>query len=55
MILPCDTCKFKTVREEGHRIFIGCVDKEKKKENFEYDSYWYHHTCKAYEKEESEE
>lgn len=52
MILPCETCKHKTVRGEGYRQFIGCDDQERKDKNFHEDTYLYRHTCDAYEKEE---
>ena len=48
MELPCETCKFKTVRTQGHRVFIGCQDPEKKKANFHKDMLKYHHTCDAW-------
>jgi hypothetical protein len=51
MELPCITCKFKTVRKEGHRAFFRCIDKEKEKKNFHEDTFWYQHTCDAYEPE----
>ena len=51
MILPCETCKFRTERTEGHRMFVGCKDSEKKKNNFHEDTWTYQHSCKAYEKE----
>ena len=54
MILPCLTCKYKTVSEQGFRQFIGCNDKEKKDKNFHYDDFWYHHKCDAYEKEDND-
>jgi len=50
--LPCETCKFKKIRHEGHRIFIGCSDPEKKKNNFQEDTWAYQHSCTAYEQEE---
>jgi hypothetical protein len=52
MILPCTDCKFKTEREEGHRTFVGCSDKEKKK-GFIEDDWTYRHSCTNYEKEVS--
>lgn len=51
MILPCTDCKFRTVREEGHRTFIGCSDEEKKK-GFIEDDWTYRHSCRNYEKEQ---
>ena len=54
MILPCTTCKYKKEVTQGHRSFVGCVDKEKEKANFHEDNYFYHHSCDAYEKEEKE-
>ena len=53
MILPCDTCKYKTEERAGHRIFVGCSDEEKHK-GFHYDDFFYHHRCDNYEKEEVE-
>ena len=50
MILPCTTCKYRTVEESGFRIFIGCSDKEKEK-GFRYDDFLYHHKCSNYEEE----
>lgn len=54
MILPCITCKYKKVREAGHRSFYSCSDAEKEKANFHEDTYFYRHTCDAYEKEEEQ-
>ena len=51
MILPCITCKYRTVEESGFRRFIGCSDKEKEK-GFRYDDFLYHHKCSNYEAEE---
>ena len=39
MVLPCDTCKRKTVKRSGHRVFIGCNDPELQRENFKEDTY----------------
>ena len=50
MILPCTTCKYRTVEESGFRRFIGCSDKEKEK-GFRYDDFLYHHKCSNYEEE----
>lgn len=51
MILPCETCKFRTERTEGHRVFIGCNDPDKKRDNFHEDTWTYRHSCSAYEME----
>ena len=51
MILPCTNCVFKKIRTEGHREFIGCSDTEKEK-GFHYDSFFYHHECDNYKKED---
>jgi hypothetical protein len=48
MELPCATCKYKTTRIDGHRSFIGCSDEERKKANFKYDGFLYHHKCTGY-------
>jgi hypothetical protein len=54
MELPCIDCAYRTEREEGHRIFVGCKDEKRKKENFVEDTWLYRHSCKAYEKEKLE-
>ena len=51
MELPCETCKYRTERTQGHRVFISCNDPEKKKANFHEDTLRYHHTCDAFEGE----
>ena len=53
MILPCITCKHRTVRKEGHRAFVGCNDAKLKK-GFEHDDYFYHHSCTNYEEGDEE-
>ena len=54
MILPCITCKFKTVRRVGFRSYYGCNDPEKKKANFHEDKIFYRHTCNAYVNEDED-
>lgn len=54
MILPCETCKYRTVEESGFRKFIGCSDEEKRK-GFRYDDFFYRHKCLNYEAEEAGE
>lgn len=51
MILPCETCKYRTEERQGHRNFIGCSDQEKYK-GFHYDDWLYHHRCDNYESED---
>ena len=51
VICPCDSCKHKIERKEGHRVFLECSDKEREK-GFHYDDFFYHHTCDNYESEE---
>ena len=51
MYLPCDTCRFKKETVIGCRVFVGCIDEKKKKDNFIEDTWTYHHECKAFEKE----
>ena len=48
MELPCKTCKYKTVRIEGHREFIGCSDAARKEKHFKYDNIMYRHRCTGY-------
>ena len=55
MVLPCDTCKRKTVKRSGHRVFIGCNDPELQRENFKEDTFFYIHQCTAYEEETAPE
>ena len=50
MILPCTKCKYRTERREGHRIFIGCGEPERKKKGFKEDTFLYRHTCSEFEK-----
>ena len=50
MTCPCETCKYKTERKEGHRVWLGCADPEKRK-GFQFDDFWYHHSCTNYERE----
>lgn len=45
MELPCETCKYKTVRTKGHRSFIGCSDDKRKQKHFKYDDFMYRHKC----------
>jgi len=52
MTLPCTTCKYKTENKQGFRNFIGCKDEERKKANFHYDNWSYHHDCDGYEQED---
>ena len=51
MELPCITCTYRTVRESGHRTFIGCKDPERKKNNFKEDTWLYRHKCDVYEED----
>jgi hypothetical protein len=48
--IPCTECKFKAERQEGHRTFVRCADKEREK-GFNYDDWLYRHSCRNYEKE----
>lgn len=48
MILPCETCIYRTERREGHRLYIGCSDPERKKNHFHHDGYSDKDTCDAY-------
>ena len=51
MNTPCNTCKHITEKKNGFRIFIGCDDDERKL-RFEYDNFFYDHTCKGREPRE---
>lgn len=48
MILPCEDCIHRVVKETGHRTFISCEDAKLKADNFREDDYTYHHKCSAY-------
>ena len=52
MELPCSTCKYKTVRVNGHRTYVGCSDSERKRKHFTYDDFMYHHRCTGYVEED---
>ena len=53
MKLPCETCKYRTERTQGHRIFIGCKDKARKKKHFIEDTFTYNHKCTGYVKDDT--
>lgn len=52
MDCPCEKCKYKTETKQGHRVFLGCSDEEKKK-GFHYDDFFYHHRCDNFEEAEA--
>jgi len=53
MNLPCETCKYRTEITKGHRIFVGCKDKARKKKHFIRDDFSYNHGCTGYVKDET--
>ena len=55
MKLPCTDCAFKTERQAGHRIFVGCQDPERKKKHFIEDDFLYWYECTGYVKESKPE
>ena len=44
MIDPCQICKYYKQTQRNGRCFSGCSNEEMEK-GFEYDSYFYHHSC----------